>query len=36
VKWRWRLTIDKTEQASLRVLANACGNPRITLPARAR
>ena len=36
VKWRWRLTIDRTEHASLRVLANACGNPRITLPARAR
>lgn len=36
VKWRWRLTVDSSEQASLRVLANSCGNPRIQAPARAR
>ena len=36
VKWRWRLTVDSSERASLRVLANACGNPRIQAPARAR
>lgn len=36
VKWRWRLTVDSSEQAALRVLANSCGNPRIQAPARAR
>ena len=36
VKWRWRLTVDSSERASLRVLASACGNPRIQAPARAR
>jgi hypothetical protein len=36
VKWRWRLSVDAREQASLRVLVDSCGNPRITLPARAR
>ena len=36
VKWRWRLTVDSSEQAALRVQANACGNPRIKAPARAR
>lgn len=36
VKWRWRLTVDSSEQASLRVLVNSCGNPRIQAPARAR
>lgn len=36
VKWRWRLTVDSSEQASLRVLANSCGNPRIQAPSRAR
>lgn len=36
VKWRWRLTVDSSEQASLRVLAHSCGNPRIQAPARAR
>ena len=36
VKWRWRLSVDATEDAALRVLVTACGNPRITAPARAR
>jgi hypothetical protein len=36
VKWRWRLKVDATEQAALRVQVSACGNPRITPPARAR
>ncbi|MFM1964405.1 MAG: hypothetical protein RL134_130 [Actinomycetota bacterium] len=36
VKWRWRLSVDAREQASLRVLVNSCGNPRVTPPARAR
>ena len=36
VKWRWRLSIDATEDAALRVLVTACGNPRIKAPARAR
>ena len=36
VKWRWRLSIDRTEHSALRVLANGCGNPRIDAPARAR
>jgi hypothetical protein len=36
VKWRWRLAVDSTEQASLRVLVNSCGNPRVTPPTRAR
>lgn len=36
VKWRWRITVDATEQAALRVQVNACGNPRIQAPARAR
>lgn len=36
VKWRWRLTVDSSEQAALRVLVDACGNPRIPAPARAR
>lgn len=36
VKWRWRLTVDSSEQSALRVLANSCGNPRIQAPARAR
>ena len=36
VKWRWRLTVDSAERASLRVLANSCGNPRIQAPTRAR
>ena len=36
VKWRWRLAVDSSEQAALRVQANACGNPRIVAPARAR
>lgn len=36
VKWRWRLKVDATERAALRVQVSACGNPRITPPARAR
>lgn len=36
VKWRWRLTVDSSEQSALRVLVNSCGNPRIQAPARAR
>lgn len=36
VKWRWRLTVDSSEAAALRVLTTACGNPRLTPPARAR
>ena len=36
VKWRWRLSVDPSERASLRVLANSCGNPRIQAPSRAR
>lgn len=36
VKWRWRLAVDSREQAALRVQVTACGNPRITAPARAR
>ena len=36
VKWRWRLAVDASERAALRVQVNACGNPRITAPARAR
>lgn len=36
VKWRWRITVDATEQAALRVQVNACGNPRIAAPTRAR
>ena len=36
VKWRWRLSVDSREQAALRVQANACGNPRIQPPVRAR
>jgi hypothetical protein len=36
VKWRWRLRVDATEQAALRVQVSACKNPRITVPARAR
>ena len=36
VKWRWRLAVDASEQAALRVQVQACGNPRIKAPARAR
>jgi hypothetical protein len=36
VKWRWRLRVDASEQAALRVQVSACGNPRITVPTRAR
>lgn len=36
VKWRWRLSIDSSESAALRVLTNACQNPTITAPPRAR
>ena len=36
VKWRWRLAIDSTEGAALRVLVTSCGNPRVTVPRRAR
>jgi len=36
VKWRWRLRVDASEQAALRVQVSACGNPRITVPQRAR
>lgn len=36
VKWRWRLAVDATEEAALRVQVKACGNPRVTPPARAR
>jgi len=36
VKWRWRLRVDATEQAALRVQVKACGKPRIMAPARAR
>ena len=36
VKWRWRLTVNASERAALRVQVKACGNPRITAPARAR
>ena len=36
VKWRWRLTVDSREEAALRVLVTSCGNPRITVPSRAR
>jgi hypothetical protein len=36
VKWRWRLSVDSREQASLLVLVDSCGNPRVTPPARAR
>ena len=34
VKWRWRLSVDSSERAALRVQVNACGNPRITAPPR--
>lgn len=36
VKYRWRLSVDSREAAALRVLATACGDPRIVVPARAR
>lgn len=36
VKWRWRLAVDSSERAALRVQIQACGNPRIKAPARAR
>jgi hypothetical protein len=36
VKWRWRLNVDSREEGALRVLVNSCGNPRITVPTRAR
>lgn len=36
VKYRWRLSVDPEEEAALRVLVNSCGDPRITLPPRAR
>ena len=36
VKWRWRLTVDPAEKAALRVQITACGDPRVSLPARAR
>jgi len=35
VKYRWRLSVDRSEQAALRVLVRNCGNPRITVPTRA-
>lgn len=35
VKYRWGLSVDATEQASLRVLARACGNPLMPVPRRA-
>lgn len=35
VKYRWRLSMDSTEKASLRVLARACGNPKMAVPRRA-
>lgn len=36
VKWRWKLRVDSSELAALRVQVSACNNPRITVPARAR
>jgi hypothetical protein len=36
VKWRWRLTVDSREEGALRVLVTSCGNPRVTVPTRAR
>lgn len=36
VKWRWRLAVDPAERAALRVQVSACGNPRVSLPERAR
>lgn len=35
VKFRWRLSIDSTESAALRVLVRGCGNPKIAVPRRA-
>lgn len=35
VKYRWGLSVDSTERASLRVLARACGNPQMDVPRRA-
>ena len=36
VKFRWRLSVDATEAAALRVLATSCGDPLVVVPARAR
>ena len=36
VKYRWKLSVDSSEQAALRVLATNCGNPRMVVPPRAR
>lgn len=36
VKYRWNLNVDANEQAALRVLVTACGNPRMVVPPRAR
>lgn len=36
VKYRWGLSVDSTELSALRVLVTSCGNPRMTVPARAR
>ena len=36
VKYRWRLSVDASEQAALRVLVTGCGNPRMVVPPRAR
>ena len=36
VKYRWRLSVDATEAAALRVLATGCGNPKMGVPPRAR
>ena len=36
VKYRWALSVDAQEASALRVIATSCGNPRISVPARAR
>jgi hypothetical protein len=35
VKYRWSLSVDGRESSALRRQVSACGNPMITLPARA-
>lgn len=35
VKYRWRLSVDSSERAALKVLVTSCDNPRLTVPKRA-
>jgi hypothetical protein len=36
VKYRWSLAIDRAEKLKLRSLVVNCGNPRISLPSKAK